>query len=438
MIFEGAVPVERQKSSQKNYILFLIFNGFAYMCLGETVIILIAIRLGAPDAVVSALGAMIYFAFILLPLGKFVTSKVGAARSQSVFWVARNLAGFMVAMAVPVSLYINHLLAEIMLLAGGFFFYGFRAAGIILAHPLLGGITTPAERASFLSRSNSISSAACCIALISVAIVCQLTESVWALMSIAICGSCMGITSSKFILGIDESSVLRESAKKPLFGEIRKALSEEVVRKQVAGIFCTNLAIILLTPTSLMTIKRGFGVSDGNAVIFSALQWLAAIAGSFLASKVTRKLGPRRVAIITFLLILSITPLWLILTTFAGSFPRILLFLPLMLAGFCFFALNNSMTHYFLQTVKEEKRVAVSLLINTASGIGAGLTALCITTTVFNSLEKYFGPPSPETYRIYFIIAGILLLPGVMVLSSLRPLPVEKRMYKGGFFKFLW
>ena len=50
MIFDGAVPVENQKRSQRNWLCFLMFNGFAYMCLGETVIILLALKLGASDA----------------------------------------------------------------------------------------------------------------------------------------------------------------------------------------------------------------------------------------------------------------------------------------------------------------------------------------------------------------------------------------------------
>lgn len=439
MIFEGNVPVENQKSSQRNYMIFVMLNGFAYMCLGETVIILIALKLGSPDTVVSALGAMMYFAFLLLPLGKKVTSLVGAARSQSIFWTARNVAGFFVAMSIPVSIYIHPVAAEIMLLAGGFFFYGFRAAGFIFCQPLLGGITSPSERASFLAKSNSISSLSSCTALVMVAIVCRLTENIWALMAIALCGSCMGLTSSRFILGIDESIVLKESAKKPLLGEIRAALKEEVIRKQVAGTFCVNLALILLTPTSLIAVKRGFGVSDGDAVFYSVVQWLSAIGGSFLASKITRKLGPRRVAILFYFLILSVVPVWGLLTVFAGYFPKILLFTPFMIAGFCFFALNNSMTHYFLQTVEEAKRVSVSLLIYTASGAGAGITALAITSSIFGILEKgYFGSVGPSTYQIYFLIAGILLLPGLLVLSALRPLPVEKRMIKKTWLDFLW
>lgn len=60
MIFNGPVPPENQKKSQHYYKLFLTFNGFAYMSLGETVIILIALQLGCSDGIVAALGAMVY------------------------------------------------------------------------------------------------------------------------------------------------------------------------------------------------------------------------------------------------------------------------------------------------------------------------------------------------------------------------------------------
>ena len=149
---------------------------------------------------------MVYFGFLLLPLGKYVASKVGAARSQSIFWVARNLAGVMVALSVPVSLYGSQLTAVAMLLTGGFFFYGFRAAGVILSQPLLGEITAPAERSGFIAATQSLGDGASCMALLLVGIICQFTHNVWVLMCIALFGSSLGITSSQYIRKIDESS----------------------------------------------------------------------------------------------------------------------------------------------------------------------------------------------------------------------------------------
>lgn len=99
MIFKEALSPERQASSQHNYCMFNVINGLSYMCLGETVLILLAVQLGCPDYFISTLGAMLYFGFLLLPLGKIMTARVGAARAQAYFWVARNGAALMVASA---------------------------------------------------------------------------------------------------------------------------------------------------------------------------------------------------------------------------------------------------------------------------------------------------------------------------------------------------
>ena len=49
MIFKEALSPERQASSQHNYCMFNVINGLSYMCLGETVLILLAVQLGCPD-----------------------------------------------------------------------------------------------------------------------------------------------------------------------------------------------------------------------------------------------------------------------------------------------------------------------------------------------------------------------------------------------------
>ena len=43
MIFKEALTPERQASSQHNYSMFNVINGLSYMCLGETVLILLAV-----------------------------------------------------------------------------------------------------------------------------------------------------------------------------------------------------------------------------------------------------------------------------------------------------------------------------------------------------------------------------------------------------------
>ena len=121
MIFKNTVPPERRRSSQRNYNIYNSINGLSYMCLGEAVIILLAVRIGSPDYVIAAIGAMIYIGFLLLPLGKIVAMRIGAAQSQAFFWVMRNSAALLVAVAAGVSTLGFPNLAAGCLLTGRFF-----------------------------------------------------------------------------------------------------------------------------------------------------------------------------------------------------------------------------------------------------------------------------------------------------------------------------
>ena len=156
MICQNPLTPEQIKLSQRNYLAFGAVNGASYMCLGETVIILFAVRLDSPNTLVAILGSMLYFGFLLLPLGKWMTSRVGAAQSQADFWFMRNIAALVVALSAPAYLYWNKLSAMILLVTGAFFFYGFRAAGVVMSQPLLGEICEPERRGRIISLHNTL------------------------------------------------------------------------------------------------------------------------------------------------------------------------------------------------------------------------------------------------------------------------------------------
>ena len=99
MIYDRPLTDEQRRVSQLNYNLFNIVNGASYMCLGETVIILFAVKLHAPNVIVAVIGSMLFLGFLLLPLGVVRTAQVGAARSQADFWVCRNVAALLVAVS---------------------------------------------------------------------------------------------------------------------------------------------------------------------------------------------------------------------------------------------------------------------------------------------------------------------------------------------------
>ena len=97
MIIDHPLSAEDRKISQKRMLIFNCINGFSYMCLGETLIILLAVKMMMPDTLITILGAMQYIGFVLLPLGVWRAGKVGAAQCQADFWVARNIAALLAA-----------------------------------------------------------------------------------------------------------------------------------------------------------------------------------------------------------------------------------------------------------------------------------------------------------------------------------------------------
>ena len=215
MILEHELTPEQRLRSQRNINAFNAINGFSYMCVGETIMILLALKLGFSDVVTAVLGGMIFFGFLLLPLGKVVSARIGGARGQAVFWVVRNVAALVVASAALWHRLGFASLALACLVGGSFLFYGFRAAGVVMSQPLLGDISTEDERPRFIAINGALFYAACFVSLVAISVVLKFTESLLAIALIIVAGSALGITSSTFLRRVDETSAFRESARRP-------------------------------------------------------------------------------------------------------------------------------------------------------------------------------------------------------------------------------
>ena len=141
MILGRQLTEAERHRSQGLYCAFNFVNGMSYMCLGEGVLVLFAAQLGAPNHVVSVLGALLYVGYAMLPLGVLRTARRGAAACQADFWIARNAAALVTASAAAVWI-ASPRAAWAVLLVGAFLFYGCRAAGSVLFTPLLGDVST--------------------------------------------------------------------------------------------------------------------------------------------------------------------------------------------------------------------------------------------------------------------------------------------------------
>ena len=421
---EPLTPAQMRRS-QKNYILYSAVNGVSYMCLGEAVIVLLAVRLNMPDWCVSVIGSLLYFGYLMMPLGKWMTSRVGAARTQANCWVCRNCAALAAASAVVFNHFGMSRVAMCALLGGAFFFYAFRAAGVVMSVPLVGNISDDATRGRLFSVSNACFFAANTVTIVAITGIMNLTDSEWALFAIVIFGAVCGITASGFLRRIDETDALMKHAAQPLREDIRKIFRDRMIRRMIAARFAVNLLGMMSGGLSMLAVKRGYGISDGQALIFVLSQYTASSAMSPVFSRIAAKIGPRRTIMIAFMHSGLIILLWCLAPTeYHLLYPLAIFFV----FGSTTIAAWNSMGPYFLLAVPEDKRTSTSVCTSLFDGALAGLCAMCIAPPLLR-LGAYLAADAPGIlrYRIYYLLTIPLFVAGFFVVGMLVPLSDEKR-----------
>ncbi len=434
MILDQELTVEQRMRSQRNLNYFNAVNGLAYMCVGETIMILLAIKLGFPDYVVAILSGMMFFGFLLLPLGKTVTAIVGGAKCQAFFWISRNIAALAVASASIWILLGMRTVAIFFMVVGAFLFYGFRAAGVVMVQPLMGDIATEDERARFIATNGGLFYAACFVSLVVISILLKISDSVLVLSLIIVAGSILGMTSSRFLYRIDETKSIIESARKPIAHEMVEAFRTSALRRLLFSSFVSNLAMILLFPVSILVLKKGYGFSDTGALLFSLLQFASCAVMSFLSRRISEKIGPRRTMIMAYITMLAVVELWVFIPSSGWLIIPLCAFLFIM-GGASRIGIENSVVHYFLQTIPAERRVASSMLLNMTTGVCAGVVGMVVSGSILYVLGKTtgtlrLGPEMLSVYKKYYFFVFIILLPGLIFLTRLDPLPIEKRKIK--------
>ena len=429
MIISGPFTDKLRRRSQKYFYLYNLLNGASYMCLGETIIILLALKLKCRDSVVSTIGAMLFYGYAILPLGKFLAARIGAASSQAVFWVARNFAALFVASSAFWYHCGHPTLAMTVLLSGAFLFYGFRAAGVVLMQPLVGNVTTPSERSTFLAFNSAFFYGSSLIALLAISLLLHFHDGIAPLIAIIIAGSILGFTSSYFIKNICETDELKKAASGPFISGLRDALKNRSVRQQILSGMTMNLCLSMVFPISMLTVKRGYGLSDKSALLYSIVQLLGSVLAAKYSATLTRQIGPRRMLITIYCTILCLALAWLL----APLQPHFLFIAPLFfMIGATNMAQGNAITHYFLQTIPVREQVNATILVSTFSGFLGGLSASLIAGLTLDMLAKHLPDMLPiNRYKLYFAFILLILSFGIKSFTRLKVVTTVSSTQRG-------
>ena len=407
MICDAPLSRTQQLKGQKLLNRFSWMNGFSYMCLGETIIILFAVKLACPNTLVAALGAMQQFAFVMMPLGKMVTARIGAAQSQGSFWVCRNIAALLVASAAVWEYLGQHLIAQCAILAGAFFFYGFRAAGVVMSKPLAGNFTVEKDRAAFFARNTSAFYISSIAALLMITVILRYSDSVWILTAIIILGSSIGITSSKFFRQMDESSVIRESARRPIRKELGHAFRNSHFRSLQYAQVGMAVSMIMLHPPSLLTLKRGCNVSDMGMLLYTLIVFGTGAFMSWYAGKIIPRIGVRKTILFGHALRLLIPWFWIFMPE---PYSPGLAVIPFLLYGVTSVVTSDAASQYFLRALPPRSQVAAAMISAVIADALSGVLGMVFAAGLLKLAEHLAGNADSvyTQFRIYFMLSFIV------------------------------
>ena len=277
-----------------------------------------------------------------------------------------------------------------------------------MSQPFIGDMATESERPQLLGTSTALFYIGSVLSLLVIWGVLNLHESTWVLTVIITVGACLGVTSTHFIRQMDESPAMIRAARKKLLPEMRKVMQINELRKLLFAMFTTTLSLMMLGAVSMLSVKRGYGISDTAALYFSLVQFLSCSGISFLSGKLVKRIGAQKTIFASFGTMLAVSLLWMAAPAKMSYIYCTLIFITV---GSAHVVCTNALTAYYLQVTPAPLRVAASMVTSVVTSVLAGLTGMVLSSTIFKIIDKVGAEWEPlNRFKVYFAVALSLLL----------------------------
>jgi len=417
MIFNDKISNKDRRQGQRLYGVFSICNAVSYICLADSIFILFALKMGCPDYVVAILTSFMYLGNLSMFLSRKLIGRFGAARTISIFWLTRNMAGMLTASAPYLALHVSHSAGIASLIFGALIFYFSRSGGVLAIQPIIGEITFPEKRGQFVSNIYLIYNITAVIAFSILIYLFKEESNIGLFQKILLFGASIGLISIGFIWNIKETSTPMISARLPIKNEFSKIMSNSTYRKLLLCNILVFSGIVLVVPISMLALKEGYNIPNYQALTFSLIQFAGGILIAYISRFLSDETGPRPLLIIYFCLLGVISLFWVAApSTFQWGYIAIIF----LLCGCCFMGISLMLVNYFLAAVKEKDRVGASLFISISSGIGAGIVGAVLGSGVLKLLHCLEFNTPLLLYKIYFAFVFLLLVPAVYFITKLE------------------
>ena len=362
-------PSQRVLGRQR-FLGFTLLNGASVTLVMQNMLILYAIRCGLNNTEVAAIASFLFLTMPFMIVGKWFVARMGLANAWGASWLFRYTFMVLVVIAPFLGSAGSPARTPALILAGAFFFFAFRSAGLMCQTPLLGQITTAQNRGSYIAKTWAYYNISSLLAMVVAYLLLKVWSGVHAFQLLLFLGTVIGFYSGYVILGIPESETPRQSARQPVLRSFQALLATRRYRRLLFAWAATMVSRILVNPFSMVALKNGYMINYHHALLFAVISIMGGIAASSLSSFLADRAGPRPLLIIYILGLLSVAVFWFLAP---AVFHPIAAGLVFFVVGFCVVGLQASISHYFLLVTRDADRVSFSLCNLMFSGFVAGI-----------------------------------------------------------------
>lgn len=399
------------------YYRFMVFNVISFSFLAGNIVILYAVRMGAPNGLVGLIAASYQLTFIFTLIGRRLVHRFGAVRLFGYFWALRYL--FMIPViftVLPVFAGRTPLVLTIVAL-GALGFNTSKGIGLTAMRPVVGELPRPRERGAFLSNVQMIAQIVGIGAGLTMAFVLGEDEGLWRYSVLIGVGLLSGLVAARFVLKLPEPQEAVRGFSGNFAEGLRSSLRDVTFHRltliNAVIVFALSLAAAFL----IVYFRRVYGFADGTIVFFTVAGNIGAAIMAAISRSVLDRVGPKPLLFVMSLLIVATFVPLIISPNIDGVwrylFPALIYFFLVMgQMG----ALNTS-DAFFFSITDAKHRIDRGIVFGVSSGL-AGTAGGLIGGILLSGLEVAL-PTLQGAFGVFFGVAALLVFAAAIAVTRL-------------------
>jgi len=389
------------KSFHYIYLALLATAAGTALC-NQGVLILSATKLGLDDNVTSTFGSFLYTGFLLLPLSFSFTRRFGVHRGLggSLLLMSVCMLGLGLVIFVPpapwkplVFLPLLFLSQSMTCVTNGLYF-------------LLQRTIPPGEELNcFISRRSYLTQGGTlAFSLLTVWYLAhhQATRQ----LSLLYWGSfLLFLVAAACYLRLGDIPRIRDMLSRPLWQSLHEAVRFPAMRRLLPIGIVQNLALLTLTPNSILALKGARQATDNQIVFLTSLELVSAIISAYVYKQVVAAWGPRKCMLLAYNAIPAVALFWWFVPMEA---PLAAFAFPFIISGILLIFCSMAMANYFTVVMPDNLQMSGTLLIMLVHGVLAGLLGIALNSLLHQVLDIWqFATPWTH-YRLFFSVLVVL------------------------------